>query len=92
MKNNTNNSRIIAKRKILPGLDGIGKNCINKASLLETILRFLSGKLDKVITNYEYFERNLIRKIKYDIIKISKYKNNKKFNFYLICQEIVQSY
>jgi len=80
-----------AGRKIFPGLGGLTKNYIKKASLLETTLRFLSEKLEKIISSldYESDEGKLLKSIKEDMIKLSKYKSHKKIDFYFLCQEIV---
>ena len=63
---------IKAGRKILPGLGGVTKNYIKKASLLETTLGFLSEKLEKIILSFDYGsdERKLLKSIKEDMIKL----------------------
>ena len=85
---------IKAGRKILQGLGGLTKNYIKKASLLETTLRFLSEKLEKIILSfvYESDEGKLLKSVKEDMIKLSKYKSHKKIDFYFLCQEIVHHY
>ena len=88
IKNNPEKCR----RKILPGLGGIGKNYINKASLLESTLRFLTRKMDEITFENKLNDENLISLIKEDLNKLSRYKYHKKMNFYLLCQEILEHY
>lgn len=83
---------IFPKRKILPGLGGIKKNYLDKAHLLENTLDFLSDKLDDLIFYSYYKKLKIIGKLKSDLRKLSKYKNKRKLEFYLICQEILNSY
>lgn len=83
---------IFPKRKILPGLGGIKKNYLDKDHLLENTLDFLSDKLDDLIFCPYYKKLKIIRKLKSDLRKLSKYKNKRKLEFYLICQEILISY
>lgn len=92
MIKNIKNNENIAKRKILPALGGIKKNYLDKAHLLENTLIFLSGKLDDLIFCPYSKSIKKIEKLKIDLRKLSKYKNKKKLEYYLICQEIINSY
>ena len=83
-----------ARPKMLPGLGGIKKNYIKKASCLETVLLFLAQKL-KAFENLEIIkneERQLLNQIKMDIIRLSQYGKTKKFDFYLAYLNILNNY
>ena len=89
---NMKDKKILPKRKILPGLGGIKKNYLDKAHLLENALVFLGDKLNDLIFSHYSKKIKMIEKLKIDMKRLSQYKNKKKLEYYLICQEIINSY
>lgn len=92
IKMNMKDKKILPKRKILPGLGGIKKNYLDKAHILEKTLVFLGDKLDDLIFCHYSKKIKMIEKLKIDMKRLSKYKNKRKLEYYLICQEIINSY
>jgi hypothetical protein len=83
-----------AAKKIIPGLGGQTNNYIKKASCLRKILLFLANKLTKIENSSEMksYEKNELKKIRQDLLKLSLYDKKKKIDFYLVCLSIISNY
>jgi hypothetical protein len=83
-----------ARKKILPGLGGLGKTKINKYKCLTQILIFLGERLGELEISGKMpnDEKKTLKKIKEDIIRISKFKSRKSTDFHLECLNIIEKY
>ena len=81
------------KRKVLPALGGLNKYYLRKSKILKRTLEFLSNKLDSIDKTYFIAkDKEIIKNIKDDLIKISKYEKKNKIEFYLECSNIITKY
>ena len=82
-----------ARKKILPGLGGLGKMKINKYNWLTQVLIFLGERLGELEISGKIpnDERKTLKKIKEDILRISKFKRKKSTDFHLECLNIIEN-
>lgn len=83
-----------ARKKKLPALGGLEKKKINKYNCLNQILIFLSERLGEVEISGKIpiNEKKTLKKIKEDMIRISKFKRRKSTDFHLECLNIIENY
>lgn len=82
-----------AKPKVLPALGGLNKYYLRKSKIIKRTLEFLSNKLDLIDkTCFITRDKEIIKKIKDDLIKLSKYEKKNKIEFYLECSDIITNY